>query len=210
MGAGFLYSFYFASQDVKAVFSKEKKEAVEWIIANSKADDKLFVWGEGLDYYYSTGRKMATRFFSTNQHLDYPYLWEQNAYQDIDYPWNQFLEEIENDKPVYIIDYSGIHGDFNQERQKSRKQPLKYYMNCFKNFVYKNYERIKNIGTIPMFLDLKSLKKVVKNRLKIEDELFLESVYQEKKLKQDLNEWEKEKIKSIFAGLGYIKIWKRK
>ncbi|HCL57924.1 MAG TPA: hypothetical protein DHW82_13085 [Spirochaetia bacterium] len=210
MGAGFLYSFYFASQDVKAVFSKEKKEAVEWIKLNSKAEDKIFVWGEGLDYYYSTGRKMATSFFSPNQHLDYPYLWEQNGYQDIDYPWKQFLEEIEKDKPVYIIDYSGIQGDFNQERQKSRKQPLKYYMNRFKNFVYKHYEKTKNIGTIPFYLDIKALKKMLRNRLLIEDELFLESVYQNKKIKPDITEKEKERIKEIFENLGYIKIWKKK
>ena len=118
----------------------KRKELHNWIISNSGGDDKIYVWEEGFEVYFMTKRKMATSFYSPDQHLTYTYAWKGNNYENIERPWTKFMDEITSEKPLLIVD---LTKSFEFKMQKQADAPLVNRVENFKKYVFESYSKVK-------------------------------------------------------------------
>lgn len=150
--SGFLFNYIFSLHASYNPVVESRRDIYSWVRQNTAPADRIFVWHEGYEFYFFCRRPMATSFFSTSQHLDYPKMWEQNNYRDIDVPWKKFMIEFERDNPALVID---VTGNFTESNEKYRRAALKSYMDGFKNLIKKNYTPAKEFGVIKIWKRIK-------------------------------------------------------
>ncbi len=100
-------------------------ELARYIRQNSREDDRVFVWGFQPIIYVASGRRPASRFIICHA-LTGQIPWV-NIEPDIDTSqwilpgsWGSFMEELENIKPLFIVDTSpgnyAAYGKYSIER----------------------------------------------------------------------------------------------
>lgn len=106
-----LWSIFSKKLDQEALIPEEFYAIPRYIKANSAEGDSIVVWGFAPEYYALSGRMSATRFIYSN-YLTGLIPWTNCRY-DIDTSmaivpgaWDIFMQEIEKNKPIYILDTS--------------------------------------------------------------------------------------------------------
>jgi hypothetical protein len=130
------YLFKIASVQNDSLLIQRDAAVRNWIDANTKPLDKIYLWNEGYDIYYLSDRKMATRFFSAEEDLDKVKLWKATHYRNTEYLWNIFLSDISTERPAYIIDLT-YH--FSQSNGMERHGIHKKKYDEFMSWISHNY-----------------------------------------------------------------------
>lgn len=123
----------------------ERREVSAWLAEHTPADEKIFVWYEGYEFYYASNRAMATAFFSCGQHLDYPPIYKKMKDGDIDRIWDEFFRQLRRDRPLHILDMSGNFSRFNEG---ARPQQLARRMADFRAYIAENYELARDFAPL--------------------------------------------------------------
>jgi len=121
----------------------------KWIKENTSSDDSIFVWYEGYEVYFKTGRKMATSIFSTAEFLDHVGVWEANNYKDIDLFWKRFIDDFKRDKPLLLVD---LKPDFIMDNNWHRANDMKKYFDIFKEYLDQNYKPLTVIDGAQIYI----------------------------------------------------------
>ncbi len=119
-----------------------RKNLHEWVISNSDKDDSIFVWHEGYEIYYRTGRKMATGIFSTSEFLESLSAWKADNFEHLGIFYEKFIEEFKRDKPLLVID---LKPDFRLKNKWKRENKIEYYFQKFYSYFKEHYEMVKII-----------------------------------------------------------------
>jgi len=138
----FAYTNYIAYSVSRGSIDYGRKELHKWVKENTTLDDSIFVWGEGYEIYYYTGRKMATSMYSTKEFLDQVDVWKANNYKDLHLFWERFIYEFKRDRPKILID---VMPDFKLINNWERKGEMKKYFDIFKEYLDQNYTPVKFI-----------------------------------------------------------------
>lgn len=145
LAVGFLYSNIHSICYPYDLGTKSRKEINKWLLENTPKNKRIFVWSEGYDFYYSSKNEMATGFFSCDQHLNYPPIFNDMNDQDIDYVWQKFFSQLETDNPIYIVDMTGNFSIYNK---KKRMGKVKDYMILFQEIVLTKFKLEKEFNII--------------------------------------------------------------
>jgi hypothetical protein len=144
----FSHTYFAAHANSRGFLDYNRKELHQWIKENTKPDESIFVWYEGYEVYFYTGRKMATSIFSTAEFLDHVEVWEANKYRKIDLFWERFINEFKRDKPVVLID---LRPDFNLDNNWHRSGEMERYFEIFKKYLDQNYKPVTVINGVKVW-----------------------------------------------------------
>lgn len=133
LGATVVFTFIEASPSQPSA----EESLVEYLLVNSNAKDRIFVWGFYPEIYILTGRRAASRYTFTNV-LTGLIPWT-NADIDVDTTyaivpgtWEILMDELQENKPLFIVDTS-VGG-----YRKYAKYPIKTFPQLY-HFLQTHY-----------------------------------------------------------------------
>ncbi|MEM9918207.1 MAG: glycosyltransferase family 39 protein [Bacteroidota bacterium] len=119
---------------------RQPEETGRYIKANSKVEDRIFVWGQHTRIYLDAQRRPASRFVAcfplTGYIFGSPLSWDPDhdtSDKIVEGAWPKLFEDFEKRPPVYFVDQDAA--------RKTAKYPLSMFPDL-ETYVQQNYELV--------------------------------------------------------------------